>query len=180
LNIMDTNNDRRIALFIDGPNFFNTAKGLKFEVDFKRLLTAFERRGLLLRAFYYTPVNEGLEYTSIRPLLDWLEYNGFTLRTKPAKTIEDGDGQRMATRMDIELTIDAIEIASYVEEVFIFSGDGNFLRLVTALQRRGVRVSIVSSTLTAPSMVAGDLRRQANEFIELNRLRTEIERSRTA
>jgi uncharacterized LabA/DUF88 family protein len=170
---MKSNDGRRIALFIDGPNFYNTAKGLGFEVDFKRLLAAFEGRGSMLRAY----VDEESEFTSIRPLLDWLVYNGFTLRTKATKIVKDTEGQRIANKMEIELAVDAIDIASHVDEVFIFSGDGNLLRLIAALQRLGVRVSVISSTLTAPSMVANDLRRQANEFIELNRLRREIERS---
>ncbi len=158
----------RIALFIDGANLYATAKTLGFDIDYKRLLKEFQTRGALVRAYYYTALIEDSEYSSIRPLIDWLDYNGFTVVTKAAKEFTDATGRRKVKgNMDIELAVDAMEIASYVSQIVLFSGDGDFRSLVEALQRKGVRVSVVSTVSVQPPMIADDLRRQADEFIDL-------------
>jgi hypothetical protein len=84
----------RIALFIDGANLHATARTLGFDIDYKRLLKEFEGRGSLLRAFYYTAIIEDQEYSSLRPLTDWLSYNGYTVVTKPVKEFTDASGRR--------------------------------------------------------------------------------------
>ena len=173
----------RIAIFIDGPNLHATSKTLGFDVDFRRLLTEFESRGTLLRAFYYTAVIEDQEYSSVRPLIDWLDYNGYTVVTKPTKEFIDASGRRTAN-MRIELTVNAMELAAYVDEMILFSGDGDFRSLVEAIQRRGVRVTVVSSIACQPAMAADELRRQADDFIDIKLLqqsigRTPVERTRT-
>ena len=71
----------KIALFIDGANLYATAKSLGFDIDYKRLLREFQSRGYLVRAFYYTAVIEDQEYSLIRPLIDWLDYNGYSVVT---------------------------------------------------------------------------------------------------
>jgi uncharacterized LabA/DUF88 family protein len=78
--------------------------------------------------------------------------------------------------MDIELAIDVMEMSGCVDHVVIFSGDGDFRRLVEAVQRRGKRVSVVSTIRTSPPMVADELRRQADNFIELDELKSQIGR----
>jgi uncharacterized LabA/DUF88 family protein len=167
----------RIALFIDGANLYATAKSLGFDIDYKRLLKEFQSRGKLIRAFYYTALVEDQEYSSIRPLVDWLDYNGFAVVTKPTKEFVDALGRRKVKgNMDIELAVDAMEMADHIDHLVLFSGDGDFRSLVEAVQRKGVRVSVVSTNVTQPAMVADELRRQADEFIDLAHLATKIGR----
>jgi uncharacterized LabA/DUF88 family protein len=158
----------RIALFIDGANLHATARALGFDMDFKRLLAEFHGRGQLLRAFYYTAIFEDQESSSIRPLIDWLDYNGFTVVTRPVKEFTDASGRRK-TKVNIstELAVNALEISEHVDQIVLFSGDGDFRPLVEAVQRRGVRVTVVSTTTSAPPMIADELRRQADCFIDL-------------
>ena len=159
----------RIALFIDGANLYATAKALGFDIDYKRLLTLFRSKGRLLRALYYTALAEDQEYSSIRPLIDWLDYNGYTMVTKPTKEFTDSSGRRkIKGNMDIELTVDAMELAEHLDHIVLFSGDGDFRTLVEALQHKGKRVSVVSTMNTQPPMVSDELRRQADQFVDLS------------
>ena len=167
----------RIALFIDGANLYATAKSLGFDIDYKRLLKEFQSKGKLIRAFYYTALVEDQEYSSIRPLIDWLDYNGYSVVTKPTKEFVNSLGRRKVKgNMDIELAVDAMEMAEHLDHIVLFSGDGDFRSLVEAVQRKGVRVSVVSTNTTQPSMVADELRRQADEFIDLVHLSAKIGR----
>ena len=167
----------RLALFIDGANLYATAKSLGFDIDYKRLLKEFQGRGVMIRAYYYTALVEDQEYSSIRPLIDWLDYNGYAVVTKAAKEFVDSMGRRKVKgNMDIELAVTAMEIAAHVDQIVLFSGDGDFRFLVEALQRKGVKVSVVSTIATQPPMVADELRRQADNFIELDELREVIGR----
>lgn len=167
----------KIALFIDGANLYAASKSLNFDIDYRKLLKAFQSRGYLLRAYYYTALIEDQEYSSIRPLIDWLDYNGYKVVTKPAKEFTDSMGRRkIKGNMDIELAIDAMEQSDVVDHLVIFSGDGDFTSLVEALQRKGRKVTVVSSLSSQPPMIADDLRRQADYFIELTSLKSEIGR----
>lgn len=167
----------KIALFIDGANLYATAKSLNFDIDYKRLLREFQSRGNLLRAFYYTAIVEDQEYSSIRPLIDWLDYNGYSVVTKATKEFVDQTGRRkIKGNMDIELAVDAMELAPNIDHMVLFSGDGDFRSLVEAVQRRGVRVTVVSTVSTQPSMIADELRRQADEFLDIARLQSKIGR----
>ena len=167
----------RIGLFIDGANLYAAARALGFDIDYKRLLEEFASQGRLIRAFYYTALIEDQDYSPIRPLVDWLDYNGYTMVTKPTKEFTDATGRRkIKGNMDIELAIDVLEMVSHLDHVVLFSGDGDFRRLVEAAQRRGVRVSVVSTMRSQPSMVADELRRQADHFIELQDIAQSIAR----
>ena len=171
----------RIALFIDGANLYATAKALGFDIDYRRLLRDFQNQGTLLRAFYYTAIIEDQEYSSVRPLIDWLNYNGYTVVTKATKEFIDASGRRkMKGSMDIELAVNAMELTEHIDEMVLFSGDGNFRSLVAAVQRRGVRVTVVSTIASQPPMIADDLRRQADAFIELRELQPKIGRNPAA
>ena len=162
---------QRSALFIDGANLYATTKALGFDIDYKRLLKEFQGRDNLIRAFYYTALVEDQEYSSIRPLIDWLDYNGYRVVTKPAKEFTDSLGRRkIKGNMDIELAIDALELSAYIDHMVLFSGDGDFRSLVEAMQRRGVKVTVVSTIQTQPAMISDDLRRQADEFVDLVQL----------
>jgi uncharacterized LabA/DUF88 family protein len=171
--------EERIGLFIDGSNLYAAARALAFDIDYKRLLDYFSGKGRLIRAFYYTALMEEQEYSPIRPLVDWLDYNGYTMVTKPTKEFTDSMGRRkIKGNMDIELAIDVMEMAERLDHIVIFSGDGDFRRLVEAVQRKGVRVSVVSTVRSQPPMVADELRRQADYFMELQDLQPVIARIR--
>jgi uncharacterized LabA/DUF88 family protein len=158
----------RLALFIDGANFFSAAKALGFDIDYRKLLDEFRKRGVLVRAYYYTAIAENEEYSPIRPLVDWLDYNGFTLVTKPAREFTDSQGRkRWRGDMDIEIAVDMLEMAATVDHLVLFSGDGDFRALVEAVQRKGRRVTVVSTMKSQPPMTSDDLRRQADNFVDL-------------
>jgi uncharacterized LabA/DUF88 family protein len=169
--------EERIAMFIDGANLYSAAKTLGFDIDYKKLLELIGSKGRLIRALYYTALFEEQEYSPIRPLVDWLDYNGYTMVTKPAKEFTDSMGRRkIKGNMDIELAIDVMELAPHLDHIVLFSGDGDFRSLVEAVQRRGVRVTVVSTIRTQPPMIADELRRQADTFLELADLRELISR----
>ncbi len=172
---MNFHSNERAALFIDGANLYAAARALGFDIDYKRLLALFRSKSYLVRALYYTAIAEDQEYSSIRPLIDWLDYNGYTMVTKPTKEFTDPSGRRkIKGNMDIELTVDAMELSNYLDHIVLFSGDGDFRSLVEALQQKGRRVSVVSTLATQPPMIADELRRQADEFIDLRELENDI------
>lgn len=167
----------RIALFIDGANLYATSKQLGFDMDYRRLLREFQGRGNLIRAFYFTTLVESEEYSSIRPLVDWLDYNGYRVITKPAKEFTDATGRRRVKgNMDIELAVEMLELAPHLDQIYLFSGDGDFRPLVEAVQRKGVKVAVISTVSTNPPMVSDDLRRQCDEFLDLAQLMQKIGR----
>ncbi len=166
----------KTACYIDGPNLYATSKSLGFDIDYRKL-HAWLKNYNLMRVHYYTAVARDQEFSSIRPLLDWLDYNGFAVRTKDTKEFSDSEGRRKVKgNMDIEIAIDAMELAPRVDRVMLFSGDGDFRRLVESLQRQGVYVMVISTISTSPPMVADELRRQADEFVDLLSLRPIIGR----
>ncbi|MGB0630083.1 MAG: NYN domain-containing protein [Alphaproteobacteria bacterium] len=174
---MHFNADDRIALFIDGPNLYAAAKSLGFDIDYKNLLETFRRQGRLVRAYYYTALAEDQEYSPIRPLIDWLDYNGYTMVTKPAKEYTDSTGRRRYKgNMSIELAVDMMEMAPNIDHAVLFSGDGDFRQLLEAVQRRGVRVTVISTFRAQSPMVSDELRRQADAFVELQDLSGDIAR----
>ena len=167
----------KIVLLIDGANLYATSKALGFDIDYKQLLKTFQKRGYVLRAYYYTALIEDQEYSSIRPLIDWLDYNGYTVVTKAAKEFTDAAGRRKVKgNMDIELAVDAMELASTIDHFVLFSGDGDFRVLVGALQRKGKKVTVVSTTSSQPPMISDELRRQADHFLDLKSLQEELGR----
>jgi uncharacterized LabA/DUF88 family protein len=169
--------EERLALFIDGANLYAAARSLGFDIDYQKMLAFFGQRGRLIRAFYYTTLIEDQDFSPIRPLVDWLDYNGFTMVTKMAREYVDSAGRRKVKgNMDIELAIDMLQAADKLDHVMLFSGDGDFRRLVETVQRKGVRVSVVSSIQTTPPMVADELRRQADHFLDLADLMPHISR----
>ena len=175
---MDFYEDERIGLFIDGANLHAAARSLGFDIDYKQLLNIFKNEGRLIRALYYTALLEDQENSPIRPLVDWLDYNGYTMVTKPAKEYMDTSGHRkIKGNMDIEISIDAIEMCEHMDHIVLFSGDGDFRRLIEAVQRRGKRVTVISTVRSHPPMAADELRRQADVFIELEDLKEKIDRS---
>ncbi len=177
---MDFVASERLALFIDGASLYSVSRNLGFDVDYRSLLECFRTRSHMIRAYYYSALLETEEYSPLKPLTDWLAYNGYTLVTKPAKEFTDASGRRRVKgNMDIELAIDMLELSPRLDHAVLFSGDADFRRLVEAVQRRGVRVSVVSSIRTSPPMVADELRRQADQFIEIADIAPEFTRRQT-
>lgn len=173
--------EEKLALFIDGSNLYAAAKALDFDIDYKLLLKWAAGHGRLVRAFYYTALIEDQEYSPIRPLVDWLDYNGYSMVTKPTKEFVDSSGRRkIKGNMDIELAIDMMDMADHLDHIVLFSGDGDFRRLLEAVQRKGVRVTVVSTVKSSPPMVADELRRQADYFLDLSKLAPNIQREDSA
>lgn len=173
--------EEKLALFIDGSNLYAAARSLDFDIDYKKLLRWAADQGRLVRAFYYTALIEDQEYSPIRPLVDWLDYNGYSMVTKPTKEFVDSQGRRkIKGNMDIELAIDMMEMSDNLDHIMLFSGDGDFRRLIEAVQRKGVRVTVVSTVKTSPPMVADELRRQADHFLDLKELAQMIQRAHDA
>ena len=169
----------RIGAFIDGANLYAASRALGFDVDYKNLLAHFRQRSYLVRAYYYTALLETEEhsYTPLRPVVDWLGYNGYSVVTKPAKEFTDATGRRRVKgSVDIEMAVDVLDLTPHLDHVVIFSGDGDLRRLVESVQRRGVRVTVISTIRTQPAMIADDLRRQADAFIDLADLAEHITR----
>jgi len=176
--MMQYNTDR-LALFIDGANLYSAAKALNVDLDFRKLLDVFAAKGRLVRAYYYTALIEGDEFSPVKPLVDWLDYNGFTVVTKPVKRYTDAQGHtRTKGNMDVEIVVDMLELSPHLDHVVLFSGDGDFRRLVQAVQARGVRVTVISSVKSQPPQISDDLRRQADAFIDLADLAQDIGRPR--
>jgi uncharacterized LabA/DUF88 family protein len=170
----------KIALFIDGANLYATSKALGFDIDYRKMLGYFQKKGYLLRAYYYTALMEDQEYSSIRPLIDWLDYNGYKVVTKPAREFTDSQGRRRVKgNMDIELVIDALQLSDTVDHYILASGDGDFKSLVDALQKKGRKVSVLSTISSQPPMISDELRRMADHFIDLASLRNDVGRAMT-
>ncbi len=168
----------RSALFIDGQHLHYTAKNLGFDIDFKRLLSHFSKQATLVRAYYYTIIFQDQEFQSIRPLTDWLDYNGFTVRAKAAKEFDDGEGRRKIKRnIAIELAVDTLEMARHIDQIILMTGDSDFVAVVKAIQRRGVNVTVVSTIQSKVPMISDELRRQADVFLDLNTLKSVLGRS---
>ena len=173
--------NERIALFIDGSNLYAAAQSVGFNIDYKRLLKFFSEQSNLIRAYYYTALIDNQEYSPIRPLVDWLDYNGYTMVTKPTKEFTDSTGKRkIKGNMDIEIAIDMMEMADKLDHMLLFSGDGDFRRLVEAVQGKGSRVTVISTVQSSPPMCADELRRQADQFVDIIMLKEHIGRDHSS
>ncbi|MEL6662786.1 MAG: NYN domain-containing protein [Pseudomonadota bacterium] len=171
--------DERLALFIDGANLYSAARALGLEIDFRKVLDEFRKKGRLLRANYYTTLLENDDYSPIRPLVDWLAYNGFNVIKKPAKEYTDREGRRRVRgNMNMEIAVDMLAVADRIDHAVLFSGEGDFRRLVEALKAQGVRVTVISTVKSQPPMVADELRREADAFVDLQDMAELIARPR--
>lgn len=172
--------NEKAALFIDGANLYKAARSLGFDIDYKSLLAKAQGSCQLLRAYYYTAIQEdkSQDYSPLRPLVDWLDYNGYTMVTKTAREFTDAQGKRrFRGSTDIELVVDLMQLAQRLDHIILFSGNGDFRRAIEAVQRDGVRVSVISTVKSAPPMASDDLRRQADRFIDLADLESVIGRT---
>ncbi len=163
--------DERVALFMDGANLYSAAKSLAFDIDYRKLLDEFRKHGRFIRATYYTALVEEQDFSPIRPLVDWLDYNGYSVSTKPAKEYTDTNGRRrFKGDMDVEIVVDMLQAAEHLDHVFLFSGDGDFAAAVEAVKRKGARVTVVSTIKSNPPMASDDIRRAADNFLDMTEL----------
>lgn len=177
-----TQRNGRYAIFVDGANVYATSKALRVNVDYRKLLSFFGD-GLVSARYYTAILDKGIDPETgldrdnlLIPLLDWLSYNGYNLVSKPAKEWLDAAGRsKIKGNMDIEIAVDALELAPHIDHAILFSGDGDFKALVDALHRVGVRVTVVSSMVSSPPMVADELRRACDTFWELRELVQQME-----
>lgn len=165
---MNLKKDERTCLFIDGSSLYSTSRSLGFDVDYKKLLDFFASKTHVIRAYYYAAILDTEDYSPLKPLTDWLSYNGYFLVTKPAREFTDSTGKRRVKgNMEIEIAVDMMEMAPHIDHAILFTGDSDFRRVVEAVQRQGTRVSVVSSMRSNPPLIGDDLRRQADNFMEL-------------
>ena len=172
--------DERTALFIDGANLYKSARSLGFDMDYKSLLSKARDYSRLVRAYYYTSMQEDREqdYSPLRPLVDWLDYNGYAMVTKLAREFTDQQGRkRFKGSIDIELAVDMVDLAGKLDHVVLFSGNGDFRRAIEIVQSKGVRVTVISTVKSQPPMASDELRRQADTFIDLAELQKQIGRT---
>lgn len=179
MNILDRliHPDERVGIFIDGANLYSATKGLAFDMDYRKLLDEFRKHGRFVRASYYTALVEDQDFSPIRPLVDWLDYNGYSLVTKPAKEYTDANGRRRYKGdMDVEIAVDLVQATSFIDHAFLFSGDGDFVAAIEAAKSKGTRVSVVSTIKSNPPMASDDIRRAADNFVDLTDLASLIGR----
>ena len=169
----------KTALFIDGSNFYAAAKGLNLDIDFARMRAYFAKDTNLIRAYYYTAIPEDQEFSSLRPLVDWLDYNGYAVVSKLAREFidEETGKRRLKGNMDMELALDMLKLAPHIDHAVLFSGDGDFCRLLEDVQALGVRTTVVSTNKTTPPMVADQLRRMADIYIDMVDIAPDISKS---
>lgn len=171
--------DDKTAIFIDGANLYKTARNLGFDIDYKRLLQKAREECRLVRSSYYTAIQEDKDqdYSPLRPLIDWLDYNGFHMVTKTAREYLDATGKkRFRGTVDVELAVDLVEAAAYLDCIVLFTGNGDFRHAIEKAQAKGCRVVCVSTMKTQPPMASDDIRRQADLFVDLTDLEGGIAR----
>lgn len=166
---------KKTAIFIDGANLSSSASQIGMRIDFKKLLTFYEKNYDLIRAYYYTALSDNAAYKNIHSLVDWLSYNGYNVISKKAKEFVSEDSvKRIKGNMDCEIIVGMLEMAPHVDHLILFSGDGDFRCVVEAVQRMGKRVTIVSAARGDQSVTADELIRQADYFVDLADLRPHI------
>lgn len=169
--------DERVALFLDGANLYAATRSLSFDIDYRKLLDAFKRHGRFIRAAYYTALVEDQEFSPLRPLVDWLDYNGYSIVTKAAKEYTDAAGRRrFKGDMDVEIAVDLLQASAFIDHAFLFSGDSDFVPAIDAVQRKGVKVTVVSTIKSNPPQASDDIRRAADNFVDLTDLASLIGR----
>ncbi|MBY0566933.1 MAG: NYN domain-containing protein [Hyphomonadaceae bacterium] len=169
--------DEKVIVLIDGANLHSTMKTLSFDMDYRKLHDVFSGLGRFVRANYYTAMVEEQDFSPIRPLVDWLDYNGYSVVTKPAKEYTDTNGRRRYKGdMDIEIAVDLLQAADYADHAFLFSGDGDFVAAIEAAKRKGLRVTVVSTIKSNPPMASDEIRRAADNFLDLTELTSLIGR----
>ena len=160
---------KRIGIFIDGSNIYESARCLDFKIDYVKLLNYYKQQGEVQQAMYFTALPPKTVESALRKMADFVEFNGFTLIQKETRTTYNSvtGEKKLKGNMDVEIAVHVMEVVHNITHMVLFSGDGDFRCLVESVQRRGVHVTVVS----ARELVATEMRRQASEFIDLATLR---------
>jgi len=169
---------KKIAIFVDGSNFGQALKLAGFYVDYQKMREYFASYGELVGSYYFTALPPRGEHTTIRPLLDALQYKGWKLVSKETTVNQDG---KMKGNMDIEIVIQGIRLLDNeaITDLVLLSGDGDFVSFTDYLRDNGVRVTAISHhTHDRTNMTADSLRQSVHEFINLKDIRPHIESKR--
>lgn len=169
--------NERIALFIDGHALHNAAKSIDLTVDYASLRKEFAARGKLVHAYFYAAIDEDAEFSAVRKLADYLDYNGYMVRTRALQRRVQEDGNvRIKASIAVQMAVEARDVAEHVEHIVLFTGDGDMVHTVKSIQRLGVRVSVCGTRKGKESLLSDELRREVDNVIELDDLRRVIER----
>jgi len=163
------NPGQRVDVLIDGPSFYATTRSLGYEVDYKKFRDHFDEVCDLHRIYYFTAITDNPDdHSPVKPLVDWLGYNGFRTITKPLREFIDPGGRRRTKgNMAVEIATELVNAAEHAEHILLFSGEGDLSYAVDAAQRKGAKVTVVSSLKVDPPAISDDLRRAADRFVDL-------------
>ncbi|WP_188129507.1 NYN domain-containing protein [Rhizobium sp. RU20A] len=171
-------NREKVIVFIDGAHFYFVAKSLDFEIDFQKVLAYFKSEAYLVRANYYTAIAEDQEFIGLRPLVDWLDYNGYRVVTKAYKDLTDPSGKkRVRSSMEMELACDLFEQIDTADHLIIIAGDSDLARLVQTAQLKGKKVTVMSTLTGQLASISDELRRKADQFVDLSGFKEKFSRS---
>lgn len=171
-------------VLIDGSNLYESARATGIRIDYKRLLALMNEDGTLLRSYYFTALRDKSIQAPLRATVDWLSHNGYVCVTKATKEWDEPVTRfneqgvqvtemvrKIKGNVDVDIVTYAFKCAHLVQEIYLFSGDGDFTIMVKELQERyALKVFVVSSI----GLVSTELRRQADKFIDLSNLRSDI------
>ncbi len=145
-----------IYVFIDASNLWEAQKAKGRFFDYEKLKKFIKEKfdGAEIKIFYYTayPAQGTREYSldGRHKFYTYLKKGlNFVVRKKPLKriTVDSDEGTIIEEKgnMDVEITIDAIHYINKYNIAVLFSGDSDFLSLVSYLKRGGKKVYIFSS-----------------------------------
>lgn len=158
----------KVAIFIDGNNLFHAARAVGVEIDYAKLLDLLRGDEMLLRAFFYTGVDQQAERQ--QGFLLWMRRNGYRVVEKELKTFADGTKK---ANLDVEIAVDMLSLADKYDTAILVSGDEDFSYAVNAVAYKGVRVEVAGfRSNTSPRLI--DV---ADRFIELDSLISEISKT---
>lgn len=164
----------RVSIFIDGNNMFYAQQRNGWFFDPRKILEYFTREQdvRLVNAFWYTGLKDSQDQRGFRDALISL---GYTVRTKLLKEYYDDTSGRYSQKanLDIEIVIDMFNTVEQYNRVVLFSGDGDFERAIELLRSKNTHITVVSTE----GMIARELRNVTDQYIDLNTLRSEIEKS---
>lgn len=180
MNLYGLNVNEPTAVLIDGYNTLSTTKLLKFDIDFRKLLNLFQNKTRLVKIYYFASLRDNpADHDPMIPVIQWMMYNGYNVISKKMNEFMNIDNIQSKGNMDVEISVTVLEMVKSVDHIVLFTGDENFRFLIEAVQRMGTRITVCSSMQCQPQIMSDDLRRQADNFIELNNLKSEIQRNRS-
>jgi uncharacterized LabA/DUF88 family protein len=154
-----------VAIFIDGNNLFHAARSAGVEIDYAKLLNYLRGESPLLRAFFYTGVDERAERQ--QGFLLWMRRNGYRVVQKELKTFPDGTKK---ANLDVEIAVDMLSLAGHYDTAILVSGDEDFAYAINVIAYKGVRVEVVGfRSNTSPRLI--DV---ADRFVDFDGIINEV------